>query len=119
MHHLIDRIEDRLRIGFGPVIAVGAVRGAMLRAGQRVRGGIEPVVAALLLDDFLQHVGRRAARHIFIDEKHAAGLFERFDDLAVKIERQQRLHVDRFRLRCQPRSVSPRHPGRCGSMRRR
>ncbi len=76
MHHLVDRIEDGLRIWLGPVIAVGTVSRAVLRAGQCPGGRVEPVVAALHLDDFLQHIRGRAAGHIFIHENDTAGLLQ-------------------------------------------
>ena len=54
------------------------------------------IVPALFFDDFLQHVGRRASRHILIQEQDAVGLLERPDDPAVDIERQQGLYIHNF-----------------------
>ncbi len=73
MHQLVNDVEHVLHVGFGKVIAIGAEGGAVGLGCQGARFGVEPMVAALRLDDLLHHVGGRAARHVFVHEDDAAG----------------------------------------------
>src|SRR5215208_4122892 len=83
MHHLIYGIKYRLCIRLGPVVAVTAVGGAVRFGSESTRFGIEVIVAALLFDHLLQHISRRPAWHVFVQEEHAVRFLQRFHGPAM------------------------------------
>jgi hypothetical protein len=51
VNQLVHALEDRFAVWLGPVVAVGAVGGAVFFGGEGARFGVEVVVASVALQD--------------------------------------------------------------------
>ncbi len=73
MHDFANSFTNLLPVGLGEIIPISSICRPVFLGGQSPRGAIEPMIASLILNYLLHHIGCGASGVILVEEENPAG----------------------------------------------